>query len=329
MAGSCGQSSYSRVLLTGGAFDAEMGNLTGLGDGSVDGDLGTGGGGVGVSATGGAGAPPSTGGAPGSPGSGGFEFGSGGFEFGSGGFQFGSGGFGFGSGGFGFGSGGTGGASQTASGGSGPRASGGSGSGGAHSGGATTVPPATGGAPGSGGLGTGGATVVHTGGAMGSGGAPGTGGAIASPDPTRYNFESSSQGWGMAAGGDPFSSVGRSTAQRFSGSASLAGTVSAASGKTYILEVSPPVPAIPAGASVTFHVYVPAAAQLSSVQPYVLNDVFKFIGVNTGAASLKRDGWTTIVLPVPASETNVIRLGVQFASSGAWTGTVYLDSIDW
>jgi hypothetical protein len=292
-----------------------MGNLTGLGDGSIERELGTGGralgtGGVGasgVTATGGVGAPLSTGGEPGSLGSGGASFGSGG----------------------------TGGASQASSGGSGAPASGGSGSGGAHSGGATIFPPASGGAPGSGGLGTGGAqtggaTVAHTGGATGSGGATGTGGAIVGPsDPARYNFESSSQGWGMAAGGDPFSSVGRSTAQHFSGSASLAATLSAASGKTYILEVTPPVPAIAAGATVTFHVYVPSVALLSAVQPYVLNDVFKFIGANTASGSLKRDGWTTIVLSVPATETNVTRLGVQFASSGAWTGTLYVDSIDW
>jgi hypothetical protein len=321
MTGSCGQSSYSRLLLTGGPFDAEMGTITDLGDGSAERESGTGGAGaVGVIATGGASAPVGTGGAAGGPGSGGA-----GID---------TGGAGSATGGAGFGSGGTGGASQISSGGSGPPASGGSGSGGARSGGATVMPPASGGAPGSGGLGsggahTGGATVFRTGGATGSGGATGTGGAIVSPDPASYNFESSSQGWGMAAGGDPFSSVGRSTAQHFSGSASLAGAVSAASGKTYILEVTPPVPGIAAGATVTFHVYVPSVAQLSSVQPYVLNDVFKFVGANTAAASLKRDGWTTIVLSVPASETNITRLGVQFASSGGWTGTLYIDSIDW
>ena len=107
MTSSCGQSSYSRVLLTGDPFDAEMGNITGLGDASAEGGLGSGGGGgAGVAATGGVGTPPSTGGAPGSPG---------------------SGGAGFGSGGAGFGSGATGGAGQTSSGGSGAPASGGSG----------------------------------------------------------------------------------------------------------------------------------------------------------------------------------------------------------
>jgi hypothetical protein len=133
----------------------------------------------------------------------------------------------------------------------------------------------------------------------------------------------------MASGSDPFTSVTRSTAQHFAGVAALAGTVSATAGKTYILEVAPPSPAIPAGATVTFNVYVPATAQLTWVQPYVLNDVYKFVGASTSSSSLTKDGWTTIRLAVPSTETNVIRLGVQFASSGSWSGTVYVDSIDW
>jgi hypothetical protein len=130
-------------------------------------------------------------------------------------------------------------------------------------------------------------------------------------------------------GTEPFTGIVRSTAQHFAGVASLAGTLTAASGKNYFLEVAPPVPAIPAGATITFHVFVPAAAQLSAIRCYALNDAFVLAFVDTPASALERGAWTTVTLPVPATETNVIRLGVKLMSTGAWTGTVYVDSIDW
>lgn len=323
----CGQSSYSRAYLTG-SQDAEVGALKGFGDGSADLGVATGGA-TGVVATGGSGTAAGTGGSPGASGG----------ATGNAGDLGNLGNLGnLGSAGSGSIFGATGGGRPSSSGGFGFPASGGSngsGSGGVQSGGTTVVvPPGSGGAPGSGGRGTGGAgsggassggaTIAHTGGSTGSGG------AAPSLDRANDNFEASTEGWGMAAGGAPFSSVGKSAAEHFAGLASLAGVVTdGAAGKTYILEVAPPVPAVPPGATVTFHVLVPSAAQLNFVQPYVLNDVSKFVGAFTLAGSLKRDGWTTITLVVPATETNVTRLGVQFASSGAWTGTVYVDSIDW
>ena len=221
-----------------------------------------------------------------------------------------------------------------ASGGAGAPAYGGSGSGEQSGGGGMGSPPigdgtgASGGVPGEGAGGAGGAGGKQAGGA--SGASPGgAGGASASADAARYNFEASNQSWGIAVGTEPFTSIVRSTAQHFAGAASLAGTLSAVAGKNYFLEVAPPVPAIPASATITLHVFVPAAAQLSAVRSYVLNDAFVLAYVDTPASALKRDAWTTVTLSVPATETNVIRLGVKLMSTGAWTGTVYVDSIGW
>jgi hypothetical protein len=226
--------------------------------------------------------------------------------------------------------GGAGGTSSTVD--PGSHASGGNGTGGVRpgSGGAT---PTGGVAPGSGGAGTGGAqsggaTVVSSGGVSGSGGA-GTGGTTAISDPANYNFEATNQGWGIATGTEPFTTVARSTAQHFAGVASLAGTLSAVAGKNYFLEVAPPVPTIPVNATVTFHVFVPAAAQLTTLRVYLLSDVFALAFTDTPGTALKRDAWTTTTLVVPPSATSVIRLGVKLFSSGTWTGTVYVDSVDW
>jgi hypothetical protein len=186
------------------------------------------------------------------------------------------------------------------------------------------APSASGGAPGA----TGGATAIGSGGATGAA-AAGTGGATVPVDNARYNFETSSQLWGVATGTASFTLVERSTAQHFAGSASLAGTLSAVAGTNYFLEVAPPAPAIPVRSTITFHVYIPAAAQLSAVRCYVLNDVFTLVYTDTQTSALKRDGWTSVTVAVPATETNIIRLGVKLFSSGAWTGTVYVDSIDW
>ncbi|MES1204833.1 MAG: hypothetical protein ABUS79_02745, partial [Pseudomonadota bacterium] len=180
-------------------------------------------------------------------------------------------------------------------------------------GGAATGGAATGGA-GTGGAGTGGA---------------GTGGAAAG-DTAHYNFESSNQDWGMAAGGGVITSVARSTAQHFAGVAALAGSMTAVAGKMYIIEVEPPTPPIPPAAVVTFHVYVPASAVLSSIQPYVLETgTYRFTGTKTTSANITRNAWTTIRVTVPADAAAILRVGVQFESTGSWSDTVFIDSVDW
>jgi len=227
---------------------------------------------------------------------------------------------------------GTGGAGSTGAGtggaGSASAGTGGAGSAGAGTGGAGNAGAGTGGA-GSAGAGTGGAGSV--GGAPGSGGAgsnPGSGGA-APTDSAKYNFETSAQAWKMAAGGGAITSVSQSTTQHFAGAGSLAGAMTTASGITYILEVAPPTPAIAPGTVVTFHVFVPASAPIGSIQPYVLDKGFQFTGTRIYAKDLSLDAWTTVKVSVPADAAAIIRMGVQFDATATWTGTVYVDGVDW
>lgn len=200
---------------------------------------------------------------------------------------------------------------------------------------------ATGGVVGSGGVraGSGGSAVAtggtaaggHAGaGAVAGGGGLGGGGTSGATDPSHYGFESSVQGWAMAAGGGTWTSIGRSTTTSFAGTSSLAAAVSAQSGVTYILEVSPPTPAIPAGATVTFHVRVPTAAALTAIQAYVMETgTYRFTGTQIAGSNLARNSWVKVTVAVPSDAAAILRLGVQFESSGTWNDTVYLDAIDW
>jgi hypothetical protein len=155
------------------------------------------------------------------------------------------------------------------------------------------------------------------------------GDATGAADLSKYGFESSVQGWAMAGNG-AWTSIDRSTAVRFAGVASLAASLSAQSGTTYILEVAPPTPAIPPGAIVTFHVRVPATAMLTSIQAYVMETgTYRFTGTLVAGADLARNAWVKIDVTVPNDAASILRAGVQFESSGTWSDTVYLDAIDW
>jgi hypothetical protein len=152
---------------------------------------------------------------------------------------------------------------------------------------------------------------------------------MAATDPSHYGFESSVQAWGAPAGSGSWISIERGAGVSFAGTSSLAGSVSAQV-DTYILEVAPPSPAIPAGSIVTFHVRVPTAAVLTSIQPYVMETgTFRFTGTLVAGADLSRNAWVKVEVKVPTDAASILRLGVQFASSGTWSGTVYLDAIDW
>ena len=47
------------------------------------------------------------------------------------------------------------------------------------------------------------------------------------------------------------------------------------------------------------------------------------------ATGLAAGAWNTITVTVPADAVNVAVLGVQFDVTAAWTGTVYVDNVNW
>ena len=306
---SCGVPEYTRTGGIGADYDGGIGGYPGV--------TGQGGGTGGRAATGGTGAKGS-----GGAGTGGGKAATGGSS---------SAGHGGGAGLAGTAGGGSGGKASAGTGGAGSTGpgTGGAGSTGAGTGGMGSTGAGTGGM-GSAGAGTGGTGSL--GGAPGNGGAgsnPGTGGG-APADSAKYNFETSAQAWKMAAGGGTIASVGQSTTEHFAGTAALAGAMTTASGMTYILEVAPPTPAIAPGTVVTFHVFVPAGAPIGSIQPYVLETgSYRFTGARIYAKDLTLDAWTTVKVTVPADAAAILRLGVQFDATATWTGTVYVDSVDW
>ena len=168
-----------------------------------------------------------------------------------------------------------------------------------------------------------------------AGGAGGSGTGGVNGDTTRYNFEGSVQGWIGAAGVGltPVTAVATSAAQHFAGTSALAGTISLPAGGLAALVVVPPTPAIPPGTTVTYRVFVPAGSLVDWVQPYVqeVGPLFIFTPpVGGGQIVIANLGtWLTFTVAVPANAAMIGTLGVQFHANAAWTGTVYVDSINW
>ncbi len=147
-------------------------------------------------------------------------------------------------------------------------------------------------------------------------------------DPAEYGFETSTQGW---TGGSGVSSVSSSSAEAFEGTHSLAVKLDETAAGTVAVAVSSP--ATPPGATVTFHVFIPSGTTVSSVQPFAEQGAqgnWAWAGNWQATTSLKTGAWNTITLPIPAGAvTPLYELGVQIATSGASTSTVYVDSVTW
>lgn len=150
--------------------------------------------------------------------------------------------------------------------------------------------------------------------------------ALTSGDMAAYNFESSAQAW--ASAGSAISSVARSTDRAFAGAASLKVTFGSTSGDAYAKVLNPMVPA---GATVTFHVWIPAGTGLSAVQPYVLQGAagsWAWTGNWRTASTLQAGAWNTITVVVPSNAAALAELGVMFTSSASASGSAaYVDSV--
>jgi hypothetical protein len=156
---------------------------------------------------------------------------------------------------------------------------------------------------------------------------------VARADTAQYNFETSTQGWSMSSGAGVFTSITRSTALRFAGMSSLEGALTTVGNETFQLLTTPS--AIAPGTIVTFHVYFPTNAIVDWVMPYVqqgaasVPTAYLWTGAYTLAANFVFGAWNTIPVQVPVPATAVYSLGVQFHTAGAWTGSVFVDSVGW
>lgn len=173
-----------------------------------------------------------------------------------------------------------------------------------------------------------------------TGGACGSDGGGASPDgggggdPAKYNFETDVQGW-ASTGSQPITNIMTTSTQKAAGAKALVGTIMSTGDSTepFVMEVlfSGTLPTISPGSKATFHVHIPTDAAVSGFQPY-LNEgdtstpPYRF----TGSWGNPMPGtWQTIEVMAPSDVTGLLKAGVQFFVNGAWTGQVYVDSVDW
>jgi hypothetical protein len=142
-----------------------------------------------------------------------------------------------------------------------------------------------------------------------------------------YGFEDGTQGW--ASGGNPISKVSSSTEQKLTGGHSLALSFTGGQGTQ---DVKVADPGVPAGRLVTFQIWVPEGHPLVFVQPFLLQNGqgnWAWKGDWHAAKELKPGAWAAVTLQVPANSAPLAQLGLQFATSAPWTGTIYVDSITW
>lgn len=102
------------------------------------------------------------------------------------------------------------------------------------------------------------------------------------PDPTEFSFETDAQHW--SASGAQIAGIATSTAQHYAGNQSLAVNFNGSTAGQSSLDLANVV--VPAGATVTFHVWVPAGHQVTSVEPYLQIQ----LGLDLQLA-WKPDGW--------------------------------------
>lgn len=146
-----------------------------------------------------------------------------------------------------------------------------------------------------------------------------------SGDTAVYNFESSTQGW--SGSGAPIASVSRSTAQKYAGSSALAVQFNG-SGNPMARVANP---GASAGKTVTYRVFVPATG-IAWIQPYVLQGAasgWAWTGNWQPVSALSKGAWNTLAVQVPANASALAELGVQFGTSGAFTGAAYIDSVSY
>jgi hypothetical protein len=144
-------------------------------------------------------------------------------------------------------------------------------------------------------------------------------------DGAQYCFELSSQSWSST--GAPIAGVATSTAQKFAGAQSLAVNFN---GGAATSSISTAAPSVPAGKTITFHVWIPSGSKISSIQPYVQDHNGRTIGKRHPIDKLKADAWNTLTVPLPSTAATPVRqIGVRFTTSAAWTGTCYIDSVGW
>ena len=150
-----------------------------------------------------------------------------------------------------------------------------------------------------------------------------------------YDFETDVSGWTPLASDPVVASLDTTTAEVFRGQQALAVTISHAGTGTDLGEAFVSAPATPAGAAVTYRVYVPSGTVIDHIQPFVQESAqspvpWRWTGDYVDAADLVTDSWQTYTVTVPADAAMPLdSLGVEFGATGAGDTVCYIDAIDW
>ncbi|MDQ8202169.1 cellulase family glycosylhydrolase [Pelagicoccus sp. SDUM812003] len=144
------------------------------------------------------------------------------------------------------------------------------------------------------------------------------------PDPTQFHFEADTQRW--KADGGQISNVAISAERSFAGNRSLAVNFDGTSGGTSSISLDRAV--VPGGETVTFHVWIPEGSAITSIEAWLQDK--KWNASQTTFNNLTADSWNTLEFTVPENAiVPFVNFGLRFTTSGAWTGTCYVDSISW
>ena len=144
------------------------------------------------------------------------------------------------------------------------------------------------------------------------------------PDPAQYHFETDPQGW--YGGGGIISGVSNSTVQKYAGNQSLAVNFNYTTASNSSVTLND-VPA-PAGATITFRVWIPSGHKISTIEPIVQD--YNWGWSQNWYGSLNGNAWNTLTVTVPSTATIPLkRLNLKFTTNGGWTNTCYVDSISW
>ena len=146
------------------------------------------------------------------------------------------------------------------------------------------------------------------------------------PDPAKFNFETDPQRWAVdaVASGTDFS-VTTSNAQSYAGNHSMAVNFSGGTGGKSSIVATDLI--VAAGSTISFRIWIPSDSTVTETFIYAQDS--KWAWKDITYKNLTPNTWNTITLTVPANFVAPLKLGVQFTTSAAWTGTLYIDSIDW
>ena len=144
------------------------------------------------------------------------------------------------------------------------------------------------------------------------------------PDPAQYHFETDPQGW--YGSGGIISGITNSTVRKYAGQQSLAVNFdSASAGNSSIIVRGVPAPA---GATITFRVWLPSGHKISTIEPIVQD--YNWHWTQSWYNNFAANAWNTFTVTVPPTATTELqRLNLKFSTSAGWTGTCYVDSISW